>query len=74
MSNPKDTIVNFWVSSTNKLLENLKLETIKPDELVNLSVQNTEEILTITVVCTNKILVLSLNEITKKFTGGWKQL
>ena len=52
MSKPKDTISNFWVSSVNKLLTNLKLETITPEEFNTVIVQNTEDILTITVICT----------------------
>lgn len=72
MSKPKDTISNFWVSSVNKLLTNLKLETITPEEFNTVIVQNTEDILTITVICTGKMLVLALNEKTSKFTGGWK--
>ena len=72
MSKPKDTISNFWVSSVNKLLTNLKLETITPEEFNTVIVQNTEDILTITVICTGKMLVLALNETTSTFTGGWK--
>ena len=72
MSKPKDTINEYWVNSVNKLLTNLKLETITSEEFNTVIVQNTDDILNITVICTGKILVLSLNENTKKFTGGWK--
>ena len=72
MSKAKDTISNFWVSSVNKLLTNLKLETITPEEFTTVIVQDTDDILNITVICTGKILVLNLNDSTQKFTGGWK--
>ena len=72
MSKPKDSITNFLVDSTNQLLTKLKLETIQPDEFINLTVNNTEELLTITVVCKNKLLILALDDNAKKLTGGWK--
>lgn len=72
MSKPKDSITNFLVDSTNHLLTKLKLETIQPDEFLNLTVNNTEELITITVVCKSKLLVLALDDTNKKLTGGWK--
>ena len=72
MSKPKDSITNFLVDSTNQLLTKLKLETIQPDEFINLTVNNTEELLTITVVCKSKLLILALDDTNKKLTGGWK--
>lgn len=72
MSKPKDSITNFLVDSTNHLLTKLKLETVEPDDFLNLTVNNTEELLTITVVCKSKLLVLALDDTSKKLTGGWK--
>ena len=72
MTNPKDSITNFLVDSTNHLLTKLKLETVEPDDFLNLTVNNTEELLTITVVCKSKLLVLALDDTSKKLTGGWK--
>ena len=69
----KDKLSNYWVSKINQLLKGLNLDTIKPENFSNLMVQNTEEILTITVICTEKMLVLNLNEKTQKATGGWKE-
>ena len=69
----KDKLSNYWVSKINQLLKGLNLDTIKPENFSNLMVQNTEEILTITVICTEKILVLNLNNETQKVTGGWKE-
>lgn len=69
----KDKLSNYWVSKINQLLKGLNLDTIKPENFSNLMVQNTEEILTITVICTEKMLVLNLNEKTQKVTGGWKE-
>ena len=72
MSKPKDSISNYLVNSTNQLLTKLKLETIQPDEFINLTVNNTDDLLTITVVCKSKLLVLALDDNNKKLTGGWK--
>ena len=72
MSNPKDSINEYLVGTVNQLLSKLNLETIQPDEFINYTVNNTEETFTITVVCKSKLLVLALNEDTKKLTGGWK--
>lgn len=69
----KEKLSNYWVHSINSLLGKLKLDKINPDTFTNLMVQNTEEILTITVICTEKMLVLNLNEKTQKVTGGWKE-
>ena len=68
----KEKLSKYWVHSINSLLGKLKLDKINPDTFTNLMVQNTEEILTITVICTEKMLVLNLNEKTQKVTGGWK--
>ena len=72
MSNPKDSINEYLVGNVNQLLSKLNLETIQPEEFINYTVNNTEETFTITVVCKSKLLVLALNENTKKLTGGWK--
>jgi len=69
----KEKLSKYWVHSINSLLGKLKLDKINPDTFTNLMVQNTEEILTITVICTEKMLVLNLNEKTQKVTGGWKE-
>ena len=68
----KEKLSKYWVHSINSLLGKLKLDKINPETFTNLMVQNTEEILTITVICTEKMLVLNLNEKTQKVTGGWK--
>lgn len=68
----KDKLSNYWVSKINQLLKGLNLDTIKPENFSNLMVQNTEDILTITVICTDKMLVLHLDETNSKLTGGWK--
>ena len=69
----KEKLSKYWVHSINSLLGKLKLDKINTDTFTNLMVQNTEEILTITVICTEKMLVLNLNEKTQKVTGGWKE-
>lgn len=69
----KEKLSKYWVHSINSLLGKLKLDKINPDTFTNLMVQNTSEILTITVICTEKMLVLNLNEKTQKVTGGWKE-
>ena len=69
----KEKLSKYWVHSINSLLGKLKIDKINPDTFTNLMVQNTEEILTITVICTEKMLVLNLNEKTQKVTGGWKE-
>ena len=70
--NSKEKLSKYWISSINQLLKGLKLDTINPKTFTNLMVQNTEEILTITVICTEKMLVLHLDENSQKVTGGWK--
>jgi len=72
MSKPKDKLTNFWVSNINQLLTSLNLETIQTDDFTNLLVNSTTDKLTITVICNTKMLVLNLDDSTKKFTGGWK--
>lgn len=74
MSKPKDSINEYLVGNVNQLLKKLNLETIQPEEFINLTVTNTEEIFTITVVCKSKLLVLALDETSKKLTGGWKHI
>lgn len=69
----KEKLSKYWVHSINSLLGKLKLDKINPETFTNLMVQNTEEILTITVICTEKMLVLNLNNKTQKVTGGWKE-
>lgn len=70
--NSKQKLSKYWINSINQLLKGLKLDTINPKTFTNLMVQNTEEILTITVICTEKMLVLHLDENSQKVTGGWK--
>lgn len=70
--NSKEKLSKYWISSINQLLKGLKLDTINPKTFTNLMVQNTDEILTITVICTEKMLVLHLDENSQKVTGGWK--
>lgn len=70
--NNKQRLSKYWINSINQLLKGLKLDTINPKTFTNLMVQNTEEILTITVICTEKMLVLHLDENSQKVTGGWK--
>lgn len=72
MSKAKDNFNEYWVGNINKLLTKLNLETITPEDFTNLMVQNTENSITISILCKTKILVLNLNDSTKKFTGGWK--
>lgn len=72
VSKPKDSITEYLVGSTNQLLSKLNLETIQPEDFINLTVNNTDELFTITVVCKSKLLVLALDDNTKKLTGGWK--
>lgn len=74
MSKPKDSINEYLVGNVNQLLKKLNLETIQPEDFINLTVTNTEEIFTITVVCKSKLLVLALDETSKKLTGGWKHI
>lgn len=69
----KEKLSKYWVHSINSLLGKLKLDKINPETFTNLMVQNTAEILTITVICTEKMLVLNLNNETQKVTGGWKE-
>lgn len=70
----KEKLSKYWVHSINSLLGKLKLDKINPETFTNLMVQNTEEILTITVICTEKMLVLHLDEKNnQKITGGWKE-
>lgn len=70
--NSKEKLSKYWINSINQLLKGLKLDTINPKTFTNLMVQNTDEILTITVICTEKMLVLHLDENSQKVTGGWK--
>lgn len=72
MSKPKDTITNFWVSDINQLCNKLQLETIEPEDFLNLTVNNSNELLTLTVICKSKTLVLALDDSNKKLSGGWK--
>ena len=72
MSKPKDSISQYLVGSINQLLTKLKLETIQPDEFLSFTVNNTDDLLTITVICKTKLLVLALDDSNKKLTGGWK--
>ena len=69
----KEKLSKYWVHGINSLLGKLKLDKINPETFTNLMVQNPAEILTITVICTEKILVLNLNNETQKVTGGWKE-
>lgn len=71
--NNKEKLSKYWVTSINSLLGKLNLDKINPETFTNLMVQNTSDILTITVICTEKMLVLNLNEKTQKVTGGWKE-
>ena len=73
MENTKDKINEYWVITINRLLQKLNLETITPEEFTTVIVQNNTEVLNISVICTSKMLVLSLNQATQKLTGGWKQ-
>ena len=73
MTNPKETFTRYWVSSLNNLLQKLQLETIQPDDFINLVVQNQLDTVSIIVLCTNKALVLNLDSSNKKLSGGWKQ-
>ena len=72
MSN-KEAISKYWVHSINTLLNRMEIDTINPDTFTNLMVQNTEDILILTVICTEKMLVLHLDNSTSKITGGWKE-
>ena len=74
MSKPKDSINEYLIGNVNQLLKKLNLETIQPEDFINLTVTNTEEIFTITVVCKSKLLVLALDDNNKKLTGGWKHI
>lgn len=72
MSKPKDSITEYLVGNINQLLTKLKLETVETDDFINYTVNSTDELLTITVVCKSKLLVLALNDTSKKLIGGWK--
>ena len=74
MSKPKDSMNEYLIGNVNQLLKKLNLETIQPEDFINLTVTNTEEIFTITVVCKSKLLVLALDDNNKKLTGGWKHI
>lgn len=74
MSKPKDSINEYLVGNVNQLLTKLNLETIQPNEFINYTVTNTNELFTVTVVCKNKLLVLALDDNSKKLTGGWKHI
>lgn len=73
MENTKYKLNEYWVITINRLLKKLNLETITPEEFTTVIVQNNTEVLNISVICTGKMLVLSLNQATQKLTGGWKQ-
>lgn len=73
MENTKNKLSEYWVITINRLLKKLNLETITPEEFTTVIVQNNTEVLNISVICTGKMLVLSLNQTTQKLTGGWKQ-
>ena len=73
MDNAKDRLSEYWVHTINRLLQKLKLEPITPEEFTTVIVQNTDEVLNISVICTGKLLVLCFNQATQKLTGGWKQ-
>lgn len=72
MTNPKETITRYWVTSLNNILQKLQLETIQPEEFINLVVQNQLDTVSIIVLCTDKTLVLNLDDNNKKLSGGWK--
>ena len=72
MSKVKDSLSKYWVQTINRLLTKLELENITPEEFKTVIVQDTDDLLTITVICTGKMLVLALNDKTSKLTGGWK--
>ena len=74
MSKPKDSINEYLVGNVNQLLTKLNLETIQPNEFINYTVTNTNELFTVTVVCKTKLLVLALEKKRKKLTGGWKHI
>ncbi len=74
MSKPKDSINEYLVGNVNQLLTKLNLETIQPNEFINYTVTNTNELFTVTVVCKTKLLVLALDDNSKKLTGGWKHI
>lgn len=64
-------VSKYWIESTNRLLSKLGIDTIQPEEFTNLIVHTTDDHITnITVICTNKMLVISVNG--NKITGGWK--
>ena len=71
MTNPKETFTRYWVTSLNNLLQKLQLETIQPEEFINLVVQNQLDTVSIIVLCTDKTLVLNLDDNNKKLSGGW---
>ena len=74
MSKPKDSINEYLVGNVNQLLTKLNLETIQPNEFINYTVTNTNELFTVTVVCKTKLLVLALDDNSKKLTGCWKHI
>ena len=74
MSKPKDSINEYLVGNVNQLLTKLNLETIQPNEFINYTVTNTNELFTVTVVCKTKLLVLALDDNSKMLTGGWKHI
>ena len=74
MSKPKDSINEYLVGNVNQLLTKLNLETIQPNEFINYTVTNTNALFTVTVVCKTTLLVLALDDNSKKLTGGWKHI
>ena len=74
MSKPKDSMNEYLIGNVNQLLKKLNLETIQPNEFINYTVTNTNELFTVTVVCKTKLLVLALDDNSKKLTGGWKHI
>lgn len=72
MSKPKETFTTYWVTSINSLLKKLNLETIQPEDFINLVIQNAPDTINITVICVSKILILNFDDTNKKLSGGWK--
>lgn len=73
VENTKNKLSEYWVHTINRLLKKLNLELITPEEFTTVIVQNTDDVLNISVICTGKLLVLCFNQATQKLTGGWKQ-
>ena len=71
--NNKATLSKYWVQTINSLLDRLKMDNIDPDTFSTLLVQDTDGIFNLTVICTDKMLVLHSEDGTSKITGGWKE-